>query len=878
VALAVLRQQSDERDERIKKRCEQQVTVVRQFTHNDARPEGGTRVVMQLVTAQPINTIRLQKWRSADPEDMRKERKTKGWGPQSTTVGQELDRLVKHAEPSAGPGLLIQSYTRTIDSEGDPRARMYARVFNQDAPTGQDMSADMRAVAFEGLVYDCDMCGAGAALTADMVVRADRHAATNYPTLLQLTEPDAREAWLLTVAAHYAVTTRPREAAKKLIMALQYVHPGQECTKQINSWRMRHHANRQSSQYAPQLQAFITEFYKAREWLLDRNPAAMRYAEWRNERKPKEERRADDQLGPSAFSALLADREFEAISDVAARLAARPFITVDVIHDGLHILRPPTGTYAEGGELLAQALAEVSAEVRIDKGWRFFKVRIKPMVAPTSAPPLDDSHITEALARAHSWVGPPVENLAVQRRQKQMDKIACAMQGGGDNKRRYSETCAAPHGRESRRTRARTNDSSAASSSERARDDRTESRSTAHRVSSTAGGTGMVPADPAILDHWRGETQRLHELIDGRVDKMLTGIDNATELYNENDEVMQIEGTGSALWSVTRKHIVALLTEKQWIGDSVMVATMARIQSHQRAHAEEHEQSIGIDIPLMLPTLWATSIQSETAQSEGEADRCKREARSVRRKFLKCGTVPAAKVCFPVSVRGYGTSAGLNSGGHWVAVEVTADREARTGSVVVHDGKFGGHITLLTRLKSVFSIALATDHTDADTHLKLTGTTNKECPIQADGSHCACLAANALECLMLGHEVRFSTAATISMRRRRRMLLYTLQRARQVSADVVVALQRAAEPERRLVSGRDQAVVAQAKADREERADEAARAADSAYWRTMIDQPPEEWRRPVSDPVEYIPGRAAQFLAAVRGAQFMAGQRAQFRE
>jgi hypothetical protein len=82
---------------------------------------------------------------------------------------------------------------------------MYARVFNQEAPTvaptGQDMSADMRAVAFEGLVYDCDMCGAGAALTADMVVRADRHAATNYPTLLQLTEPDAREAWLLTVAA-----------------------------------------------------------------------------------------------------------------------------------------------------------------------------------------------------------------------------------------------------------------------------------------------------------------------------------------------------------------------------------------------------------------------------------------------------------------------------------------------------------------------------------------------------------------------------------------------------------------------------------------------------------------------------------------------------
>ena len=341
---------------------------------------------------------------------------------------------------------------------------------------------------------------------------------------------------------------------------------------------------------------------------------------------------------------------------------------------------------------------------------------------------------------------------------------------------------------------------------------------------------------------------------------------------------MQIEGTGSALWSVTRKHIVALLSEKQWIGDSVMVATMARIQSHQRAHAAEHEQSIGIDIPLMLPTLWATSIQSETAQSEGEADRCKREARSVRRRFLKCGTVPAAKVCFPVSVRGYGSRAGLNSGGHWVAVEITADREARTGSVVVHDGKFGRHVTLLTRLKSVFSIALATDHTDADTHLKLIGTTNKECPIQADGSHCACLAANALECLMLGHEVRFDTAATISMRRRRRMLLYTLQRAKQVSADVVVALQRAAEAEQRPRRERAQARVAQARADREERVDEIARAADSAYWRLVIDQPPDGWRRPISDPVEFVPGPAAQLRVALRGAQFLAGQRAQFRE
>ena len=55
-------------------------------------------------------------------------------------------------------------------------------------------------------------------------------------------------------------------------------------------------------------------------------------------------------------------------------------------------------------------------------------------------------------------------------------------------------------------------------------------------------------------------------------------------------------------------------------------------------------------------------------------------------------------------------------------------------------------------------------------------------------------------------------------------------------------------------------------------------AADSANWRTMLYQPPVEWRRPVSDPGEYVPGRAAQFLAAVRGAQFMAGQRAQFRE
>ena len=876
MALTVLRKRNAERDERTTQRCAQQVTVVRQFTHNDAEPEGGTRVVMQLVTAQPINTLRLREWRATGSADMRKVRKAKGWGPQETTVGAELDRLVKHVEQPAGPRLLVQHYTRTIDSEGDPRARMYARVFNQEAPTGQDMSADMRAVALEGLVYDCDMCGAGAALTADMVVRADRHAATNYPTFLKLTEPEAREAWLLTVAAHYGVTTRPRDAAKKLIMALQYVHPGQECTKQVISWRMRHRADRKSSQYAPQLYAFITEFYKAREWLLDRNPEAMRYAEWRNERKPKEERRADDQLGPSAFSALLADREFEAISDTAARLAARSFITVDVIHDGLHILRPPTGTYAEGGELLAHALAEVSAEVRINKGWRFFKVRIKPMVAPASAPPLAESQITATLARAHSWVGPQVENLAVKRRQKQVDQIARAVQGGGDAKRSAPRT--APLGREGRRTRARTNDSGAVTSNEHARHDRTDSRSAVHRVASTVGGTAMVPIDSSTLDHWRGETQGLHELINTRVDKMLTMVDNATEQYGENDEVVQIEGTAGAIWSIARRHIVALLNEKQWIGDSVLVATMAQIQSHQGAHAAEHEQSIGIDIPLVLPTLWATSIQSDTAASEGETGRCEREARRVRKRFLMCGTVPAAKVCFPVSVRGYRSGAGFDSGGHWVAVEIRADRAARTGSVVVHDGKLGGHVTLLTRLKRIFNIALASDPDDADTHLTLTGTTNKQCPIQSDGSHCACLAANALECLMLGHEVRFSTAATTSMRRRRRMLLYTLQRARQVSADVVVALRRAAEPERRPVRERDQAIVAQARADREEKVDEAARAADSTYWRTMIDQPPEEWRRPVSDPAEFVPGPTAQLLAAVRGARFLAGQRAQYRD
>ena len=388
----------------------------------------------------------------------------------------------------------------------------------------------------------------------------------------------------------------------------------------------------------------------------------------------------------------------------------------------------------------------------------------------------------------------------------------------------------------------------------------------------------MVPIDSSTLDHWRGETQGLHELINTRVDKMLTMVDNATEQYGENDEVVQIEGTAGAIWSIARRHIVALLNEKQWIGDSVLVATMAQIQSHQGAHAAEHEQSIGIDIPLVLPTLWATSIQSDTAASEGETGRCEREARRVRKRFLMCGTVPAAKVCFPVSVRGYRSGAGFDSGGHWVAVEIRADRAARTGSVVVHDGKLGGHVTLLTRLKRIFNIALASDPDDADTHLTLTGTTNKQCPIQSDGSHCACLAANALECLMLGREVRFSTAATISMRRRRRMLLYTLQRARQVSADVVVALRRAAEPERRPVRERDQAIVAQARVDREEKVDEAARAADSTYWRMMIDQPPEEWRRPVSDPAEFVPGPTAQLLAAVRGARFLAGQRAQYRD
>ena len=41
------------------------------------------------------------------------------------------------------------------------------------------------------------------------------------------------------------------------------------------------------AEYTPQLYAFITEFYKAREWLLDRNPEAMRYAEWRNESRKK---------------------------------------------------------------------------------------------------------------------------------------------------------------------------------------------------------------------------------------------------------------------------------------------------------------------------------------------------------------------------------------------------------------------------------------------------------------------------------------------------------------------------------------------------------------------------------------------------------------
>jgi hypothetical protein len=35
------------------------------------------------------------------------------------------------------------------------------------------------------------------------------------------------------------------------------------------------------------------------------------------------------------------------------------------------------------------------------------------------------------------------------------------------------------------------------------------------------------------------------------------------------------------------------------------------------------------------------------------------------------------------------------------------------------------HVTLLTRLKRIFNIALATDPNDADTHLTLTGTTNK---------------------------------------------------------------------------------------------------------------------------------------------------------
>jgi len=274
----------------------------------------------------------------------------------------------------------------------------------------------MRSVALEGLVYDCDMCGAGAALAADMVCRADPHAMANYPTLLELTEPDKRETWLLTIAAHYAIKTRPREAAKKLIIALQYVHPGTECTKQIGSWRARHRAKRSSDLYAPRLSAYITEFYKAREWLLERDPAAMRYAVMRNEQKPKDERRADDRLGPSAFSALLADREFDAISEVAARLAARSFKTVDVIHDGLHVLRPPTGTYVEGGERLTAALAEVSEEIRRTRRWRFFKVRIKPFEVPESAPMLDEAYITEALQRAHAWVGPTVTGLAAQRR------------------------------------------------------------------------------------------------------------------------------------------------------------------------------------------------------------------------------------------------------------------------------------------------------------------------------------------------------------------------------------------------------------------------------------------------------------------------------
>jgi hypothetical protein len=320
--------------------------------------------------------------------------------------------------------------------------------------------------------------------------------------LLELTEPDKREAWLLTIATHYGIKTRPRAAAKKLIMALQYVHPGTECTKQIVSWRARHRAKPGGNLYAPQLSAYITQFYKAREWLLMRDPTAMRYAVRCNEQKPKDERRADDRLGPSAFSALLADREFDAISDVAARLAARSFKTVDVIHDGLHILRPPTGTYEEGRAQLAAALAEVSAEVRKTRRWRFFKVRIKPFEVPESAPLLDESHITDALQKAHAWIGPKVTALAAKRRGDRIDWVAGTAQQGAKAQqkgKRSSARAGLPTGRKVGGPSARPKGTrkTGGSRDEGMHSDKGGSRVTAHGTSNTEAGRGMVSKAPS---------------------------------------------------------------------------------------------------------------------------------------------------------------------------------------------------------------------------------------------------------------------------------------------------------------------------------------------------------------------------------------------
>ena len=61
---------------------------------------------------------------------------------------------------------------------------------------------------------------------------------------------------------------------------------------------------------------------------------------------------------------------------------------------------------------------------------------------------------------------------------------------------------------------------------------------------------------------------------------------------------------------------------------------------------------------------------------------------------------------------------------------------------------FRPHIALLARLKRIFRIALATDPDDTLTHPRLTSVVDPNCPVQTDNSHCACLAADALECLM----------------------------------------------------------------------------------------------------------------------------------